>query len=297
MVLLEKARAGYRSARLLYRKSTHLLRLLPDFIIIGAQRGGTTSLYYYLTSYPGISQALMKEVHYFDDHFREGTPWYRAQFPTKLQRSYVESARGQRFLTGESSPYYLFYPPAPKRIKALVPNVKLIVLLRNPVERAYSHHWLATLEGNETLPFAEAVEREAERTAGEQERILRDEGYASFAHRHYTYLARGIYVDQLKHWMNFFPREQFLILKSEDFYKNTADTFRRTLDFLEVPTAAIRDQQDFKQYREPNRRGYQNEEKPPKLDASVRARLIDYFRPHNARLYEFLGQDFGWESP
>lgn len=296
MALLEKAREGYRSARLLYRRSTHSLRLLPDFIIIGAQRGGTTSLYYYLTSYPGIAQALMKEVHFFDDHFEEGTSWYQAQFPTRLQRSYVERARGQRFLTGESSPYYLFYPPAPKRIKALIPTVKLIVLLRNPVERAYSHHWLATLEGNETLPFAEAIEREAERTAGEQEKIQCDERYASFAHRHFTYLARGIYVDQLQHWMSFFPREQFLILKSEDFYRDTASAFKRTLDFLDVPTTAIKGRQDFKQYREPNRKGYQNEAKPPKLDAPLRASLIEYFKPHNARLYEFLGQDFGWDQ-
>lgn len=296
MALLEKAKERYRSARFLYRKSTHPLRLLPDFIIIGAQRGGTTSLYYYLTAYPGIAQALMKEVHFFDDHFREGMSWYRAQFATKLQRSYVEWVRGQHFLTGESSPYYLFYPHAPKRIKALVPNVKLIVLLRNPVERAYSHHWLATLEGNETLPFAEAIEREAERTAGEQEKILCDEQYESFAHRHFTYLARGIYVDQLQHWMNFFPREQFLILKSEDLYKDTASTFRRTLDFLNVPTIAVKEQQDFKQYREPTSKGYQNEAKPPKLDTGVRAHLMEYFKPHNARLYEFLGQDFGWDQ-
>lgn len=295
MALLETAREGYRSLRLLYRKSTSSLRLLPDFIIIGTQRGGTTSLYYYLTSYPGIAKALMKEVHFFDDHFQDGTPWYRAQFPTQLQRSYAERVRGQRFLTGESSPYYLFYPPAPKRIKALIPKVKLIVLLRNPVDRAYSHHWLATLEGNETLPFAEAIERETQRTAGEQEKILRDEHYKSFNHRHFTYLARGIYVDQLQHWMNFFPREQFLILKSEDFYKDTLGAFKRALNFLDVPTTAIKDQQDFKQYREPNRKGYENEEKPPKLDAKMRASLLEYFKPHNARLYEFLNQDFGWD--
>ncbi len=296
MALLETAREGYRSLRLQYRKSTSSLRLLPDFIIIGTQRGGTTSLYYYLTSYPGIAKALMKEVHFFDDHFQEGTPWYRAQFPTHFQRTYVERVRGQHFLTGEASPYYLFYPPAPKRVKALLPRVKLIVLLRNPVDRAYSHHWLATLEGHETLPFAEAIEREMQRTAGEQEEILRDEQYASFNHRHFTYLARGIYVDQLQHWMNFFPREQFLILKSEDLYKDTASTFKRTLAFLAVPTTASEDQQDFKQYREPNRRGYQNEETPPKLDAKMRAYLIEYFKPHNARLYEFLDQDFGWDQ-
>src|SRR5258706_3897640 len=197
MAVVESAKQWYRTSRLFYRISTSQLRLLPDFIIIGTQRGGTTSLYYYLTEHPCIAHALMKEVHFFDDHFREGLNWYRAQFPSSLQKYYTERIRKENFITGESSPYYLFYPPAPKRISEVVPQTRLIVLLRNPVDRAYSHHWLVTQEGKETLSFEEAIEHEEERLAGGREKILADEHYTSFNHRHFSYLARGIYLDQL----------------------------------------------------------------------------------------------------
>jgi hypothetical protein len=295
MAIAEPAKELYRSTRLFYRLSTNQVRLLPDFIIIGTQRGGTTSLYYYLTEYPGITGALMKEVHFFDDHFAEGLRWYRAQFPSLWQKYYIERIRKQHFLTGESSPYYLFYPPAAKRIAEIVPQAKLIVLLRNPIDRAYSHHWLGTLEGNETLSFEEALEREEERTAGEYEKIIKDDAYSSFSHRHFAYLARGKYVDQLKHWMGYFPREQFLILQNEELYTHTATQVKQTLDFLGVSTKDFDEKKEFKQYREPNSRGYKNEARPPKMDPKLRAYLIDYFKPHNERLYEFLGRDFGWD--
>jgi hypothetical protein len=296
MVMVETAKQWYRSSRLLYRISTSQIRLLPDFIIIGTQRGGTTSLYYYLTAQPGIVRALMKEVHFFDDHFEEGLNWYRAQFPSSLQKHYAEWIRKGHFLTGESSPYYLFYPPAPKRIAEVVPNAKLIVLLRNPVDRAYSHHWLVTLEGKEKLTFADAIACEEERLAGEHEKIVANEHYVSFNHRHYSYLARGIYLDQLQHWMQHYPREQFLILRSEDFYKDIPTVFKQTLDFLGVDSSTIDTTKQFKQYREPHPRGYKNEEKPPRMDPKIREQLIEYFRPHNARLYEFLGRDMGWDK-
>ncbi len=296
MAMVETAKQWYRSSRLLYRISTSQIRLLPDFIIIGTQRGGTTSLYYYLTEHPNIARALMKEVHFFDDHFEEGLDWYRAQFPSSLQKYYTERIRKEHFLTGESSPYYLFYPPAPQRISAVVPNAKLIVLLRNPVDRAYSHHWLATLEGNERLSFEEAIQREEERLAGEQEKIVADGHYAAFNHRHFSYLARGIYIDQLQHWMKYYPCEQFLILRSEDLYKDTATVFKQTLDFLEVDSSDVSSSNLFKQYRQPNKRGYKNEEKPPKMDSKTREQLVEYFKAHNARLYEFLGRDMGWDK-
>ncbi|GAC1381660.1 MAG: hypothetical protein NVS4B7_18140 [Ktedonobacteraceae bacterium] len=296
MAMVETAKQWYRSSRLLYRISTSQIRLLPDFIIIGTQRGGTTSLYYYLTEHPGIARALMKEVHFFDDHFEEGLHWYRAQFPSALQKYYAERIRKEHFLTGESSPYYLFYPPAPERISKVVPNAKLIVLLRNPVDRAYSHHWLVTLEGKETLSFEEAIQREEERLGGEHEKMATDEQYTSFNHRHFSYLARGIYVDQLQHWMKYYTQEQMLILKSEDLYKETARIFKQTLDFLGVDSSDAGNGKMFKQYREPNKRGYKNEEKPSKMEAKTRERLVEYFKPHNARLYEFLGRDMGWDK-
>lgn len=285
----------YWRARLSYRLMTQSIRLQPDFLIIGTQRGGTTSLYFYLTQLPSIFSAMHKEVHFFDDHYAHGMRWYRAQFPTRLQKFTVEHLHKQPFLTGESSPYYLFHPHIPKRIAEVLPHTKLIVLLRNPVDRAYSHHWLVTQEGVETLPFEKAIRCEGERLAGEREKMLTDEHYVSFNHRHYTYLSRGIYVDQLQAWMQFFPREQFLILKSEDLYSDPQRVLKETVTFLGLPETSI-PTTEFKQYREPNPRGYQNNEKPPKMDPEVRKYLVEYFQPHNAQLYEFLGRDLGWDQ-
>ena len=295
--LLENAKPAYRALRLSYRVMTSQMRLLPDFLIIGGQRCGTTSLYYYLTELPGIARALNKEVHFYDDHYKAGLCWYRAQFPSSFQKYYAESIRREYFITGESSPYYLFHPLIPARLAAVTPQAKLIVLLRNPIDRAFSHHWLVTEEGHETLPFEEAIKREGQRLAGETEKLLGDENYQSFNHRHYSYLARGIYADQLKRWMESFSREQFLILQSEQLYKNTAAVLKQALGFLGLPgESLIGDNKEFKQYREPNEKGYQNNRKPPKMDSKVREYLVEYFRPHNTRLYEFLGQDFGWDK-
>src|SRR5437588_2037479 len=157
-----------------YRTMTNQVRLLPDFLIIGGQRCGTTSLYYYLINYPGISPACTKEVHFFDVNFEKGPGWYRAQFPTVIGKSYAKYARKHSLITGEASPYYLFHPHAPRRISALIPKVKLIALLRNPVDRAFSQHWLEVQSGYETLSFKEAIESEQERLAGEWEKMLED---------------------------------------------------------------------------------------------------------------------------
>src|SRR5215467_6288621 len=176
---------------------TSSLRLLPDFLIIGGQRCGTTSLYYYLTDQPCVYPAATKEVHFFDDHFASGIDWYRAQFPTSAYKNYVERVRHQHFLTGEASPYYLFHPHAPRRISAALLYVKLIVLLRNPVDRAFSHYWLEVKGRYESLSFEEAIRCEQERIAGECEKMVNDENYHSFKYRRFSYLTRGIYIDQI----------------------------------------------------------------------------------------------------
>lgn len=269
-----------------FRASTSPLRMAPDFIIIGAMRGGTTSLYSYLTGHPGIGPAYMKEVHFFDVHYKKGFAWYQAQFPSLAQKYYTERLQKQRFITGEASPYYLFHPLAPQRIAKRLPHVKLIVLLRDPVSRAYSHYHHEIAGGHEKLNFEEAIAREEERISNEGEKLAHDDRYVSFAHRHFSYLARGIYVDQLQRWMRYFPREQFLILKSEDFYANPAGKLKQALEFLDLSTIAAKTpKEEYEQL---------NATKPPKMGEEVRRRLKDYFEPHNARLAEFLGIDFGW---
>ena len=279
-----------------YRMTTNQVRLLPDFLIIGGQRCGTSSLYYYLTEYPGIVSASTKETHFFDEEFGKGSSWYRAQFPTFFYKNYVNKIRKQMFLTGEGTPYYILYPHTPKRVAEIIPNVKLIALLRNPAERAYSQYWIEVKARYETWSFEDAIRGEQDRVAGELEKMMHDESYYSFNYRHFAYLERGIYVDQLKRWMDYFPREQLLILRSEDLYKDPAAVMKQTLAFLGIADGSVEGglKKEYKNYRRPSKRGYKREEAPPKLGAEMRRYLVEYYQPHNQRLYDYLGTDFHW---
>ena len=273
----------------LYRGATASLRILPDFLIIGTQRGGTTSLYRYLKAHPYFAAPSYKDVHFFDRRYRKGLLWYRGHFPTVWEKAYAQQILRRPFLTGEASPSYLFHPYAPQRVAQALPHVKLIALLRNPVSRAYSQYHHAVELGFETLSIEEAFRDEQERTAREREKILKDEYYYTDEYKHRSYLTKGIYVDQLQAWMRVIPREQFLILKSEDLYKDPAATFKRVLAFLNLPETELAvEKQDYKQY---NTNTYSS-----KIDSTLRTRLVEYFKPHNARLYEFLGVDFGWDK-
>jgi hypothetical protein len=266
-----------------FRLLTARWRTLPDFIIIGAQRSGTTSLYNYLAEHPNILPAFMKETHFFDNYFRKGMTWYQAYFPSTWYKNHGQQHHDGDLITGEATPYYLFYPHAPQRVLEAVPNAKLIVVLRDPVHRAYSHYHHEVNEGFESLSFEEALEREARELPSETETILKDEDYLSFFHQHYTYLSRGIYVDQLERWTRFFPKEQILVLESKDFDSDPAATLRQVIQFLNLPSWELS-----------NHKKYHLAQYTP-MEAATRERLVAYFEPHNRRLYEFLGIDLGWE--
>lgn len=269
-----------RRAALLWRAATAPLRSLPDFLIIGAQKGGTTTLYETLCRHPNVAKASRKEVHYFEGRdYRRGTMWYRAHFPTAIYRSFS----GRR-LTGEATPLMHHVRP-PQRIAALMPHVKLIALLRNPVDRAFSHYHKNVRRGAESLSFEDAIAAEPKRLEGELERTVADEDYTSDAYSVFSYLARGVYVDQLRRWLEWFPREQLLVLKSEDFFADPARTYGQVLEFLGLPGVPL-------QLETRNVGGYGDD-----LSPATRAALAAYFRPHNQRLYELLGRDLGWDEP
>lgn len=267
-------------SRGLFEILTGPARMLPDFVIVGTQKGGTTNLYNLLAGHPNVEPASTKEVHFFDLNFHRGINWYRSHFPLSARRI------AGRTLTGEASPYYLFHPRAPGRMASILPRTRLIFMLRNPVDRAYSHYQHRVRKGIETLGFEEAVDAEEKRLDGELERMLRDERYDSFAHQNYSYLSRGVYADQIPAWSRHFGEDAMLVLKSEDFFERPGEVFGRVLDFLELPhwkpeilDAASR-----------RRHGERYEPMAP----STRERLREYFEPHNQRLYESLGRDFGW---
>jgi hypothetical protein len=243
---------------------------LPDFLIIGTQRGGTTSLYNYLVKHPRIRGALRKEVHFFDLNYSKGLTWYLAHFPVRTH--------GSTFLTGESSPYYLFHPDVPKRVAETLPNARFIVLLRNPIDRAYSQYHHEVRLGYETMSFEKALARE--RALMDKQSWWSPTSDRMFEHNHYSYLSRGIYIDQLKRWMQIIPRERFLILKSEELYSNPARVFIQVLDFLGIPRAG------------PTSFPIYNEGKYLDLDETTRSCLYSFFLPYNEQLSSFLGVDF-----
>ena len=259
--------------------ATAPVRTLPDFLIIGAQKCGTTFLYQLLVQHPRVKPAFVKEVHYFDLNFAKGNNWYRSHFPLQMRNT-------RTYITGEASPYYLFHPHAAKRASMVVPDAKLIILLRNPVDRAYSHyqHQVKRVPGKarETLTFEEAIEAEDRILPAEVSKMLQDEYYQSPSHRTRSYLSRGIYIDQLLVWSSFFPRRRMLALKSEDLFDDTTNALERMLDFLEIPHWTP------EAYSIPNKREYTG------VEPFVRQRLDEYYEPHNQRLYEYLGVDLGW---
>lgn len=253
----------------------------PDFLIIGAQKAGTTSCFEYLIQHPGVAPPLKKEIHFFDvpERFRRGAGWYRAFFPVLAERHRGSTSRR---ITGEASPYYLFHPRVPERVAELFPRVKLLALLRNPADRAYSQYQMWVRAGREPLSFEAAIDAEPERLRGTEEQLLTRDDYCSPVHRRHSYLARGIYVDQLLRWSRHFSQEQMLVLKAEDLLANPASTVGEVITFLGLPPVELDVSERY------NARSY------PPLAPATRRRLLEYFEPHNRRLYDLLGRDFGW---
>lgn len=263
-----------------YRHLTAGRRVLPDFIIVGVMKGGTSSLYTYLLQHPQVLPAFQKEVHFFDLNYQRGINWYRAHFATHRERS--RQRHSKRFVTGEASPYYCFHPHAIRRIAEVVPAAKLILLLRNPVERARSHYHHQVRQGRETLSLELALAQESVRLKGEIDRMLEDESYYSYNHQHYSYSARGVYVDQLKQVERYFSPDQILILHSQDLFREMQKTYDQVLQFLGLDPWTVRD-------AAPHHAGTYNRSSP-----SVDAQLRRFFALHNQRLYEHLGKDLGW---
>jgi hypothetical protein len=265
-----------RRLRADYRELTGPLRGLPSLLILGAQRSGSTSLFNYLVQHPDVLPPLGKEIHYFDLHYQRGLNWYRGRFP------YAHRLGGGT-LTLDASPYYLLHPLAPERAARLLPGAKLVALLRNPVERALSHYQHEVRGGRESLPFERAIEQEAERLSGEEERLRSDPTYYSFNHHRYSYVRRGRYLEQLRRWVEHFPRSQLLVLQSERLFADPVGATATVHEFLGVRPHRL-------EHYKPFLHGAYDRAMP----AGVRTRLVEYFEPHNRELYDWLGKEFDW---
>ncbi len=232
----------------------------PHFMILGKRKCGTTSLYSYLTQHPCVAPALKKELRFFDAHFDRGLHWYLAQFPPIGNRP--------ELITGEASVEYIDSAPVAERIQRDFPHTRFIILLRDPVERAISHFLMNVRLGLET---------------GEMEKTLLAGVYPGFdSAQPNIYVDVSIYVKMLKVWMAAFPREQFLILRSEQLFASPGQVTLQAFEFL---GHAPFDRINFR---------VENKGRPAAVDSALRLALRDYFRPHNKELEDFLGMRFGW---
>ena len=270
-----------REARLQWRTLVERDRALPDFLIIGAHKGGTSSFYENLVTHPQVYPSLTKEVHYFDRDPRPSLRWYRAHFPATAE------LRRDDAICGEATPSYAIYPGLPGDVQKALPKVKLIFLLRDPVKRAYSAYQFNSRRGAMDMSFEDWIEkdfdllgsRNIDRSAfmdylGGRKRI---DGVP-------VALLRGIYVEQIKNWHSVFPEDRLTIIDSSDYFRDPPGT----LNAVATQSLGLPPHQFAYRKTHHEKRGY------PKMREETKARLEAFFKPYNEALYTYLGRDFGW---
>lgn len=259
---------------------TSPFRVLPDFFVIGPGRTGTTSLYYYLDQHPSLSKSAYDELGFFDVNFHLGLHWYRSLFPSVLTKFRIKF-KTNFFLTYDVTPSYVRRPWIAHRIKKLFPNSKLIIVLRNPIDKTYSHFHLSTKFG-ETRTFEEVIEEDMNDILKWDIKNKDDNYFATKVEN--SKLARGFYIEQIPIWFKLFSKEQILIISSEDLASNTKDVMKKIFQFLNLP-----------EYTIPNIEKV-NVSKYSKMNPNTRKTLIEFFRPYNEKLYEFLNYKFDWDK-
>ena len=264
-----------------YYGFTSPIRVLPDFIIIGAMKSGTTSLYYNICQHQNVFEAAYDEIGFFDDNYELGLNWYRSMFPTIFQK-YISKLKHQKFLTGEDTPFYFWKEDAVNRINKILPNVKLIIILRNPIDRAYSNYTDRINQGKELNSFEEVIEREINLIKKNGEKNSKSNQIIDII-KEPAYLAKGIYVNQLELWIKKFPLNQFHILSTEEMANNPNKTLQKVFEFLEIPKENIKTPQKRKM------------KKYSPMNIKTRESLIEFYKPYNEKLFEEINQRFDWD--
>lgn len=259
------------------RVPTARWRPTPDLLIIGAQRSGTSTLYRHLGRHPDVAEPLRKEVEYFSRRYGRGEAWYRAHFALSSRRR-----AGRQRMAFEATPDYLFHPLAAERAADVVPDARLVVMLRDPVARAWSHYHHMVALGHEPLGFDAALDAEVERCAPDRTRLRDDPLHDPVALLRYSYQARGQYAGQLAAWIDRFGRDRLLVVRSEDFFVDPATTFRRITDHVGLRPWAP---QTFVNVSRATRPG------PGPVPAPSRDRLAPTYESSAAALGELLGDD------
>jgi hypothetical protein len=273
--------------RLINRPTSHF-RILPKVLLIGASKCGTSSMAELLSAHPNCLPPFYKEVRFFDSsRIRpRRLDLYRAHYPTQAWQRLKESITGRQLWTADFSPTYYDHPHAPRRIFSTLGNdVKLILMVRNPVDRTYSQYRFQKTLGNETADsFDEALRLEAERIEGEDDRQRADERYFSRKRNHFGYTTRSFYFRYIRNWLEYFPPEQLHLVVLEDFEKAPQTVFDGLCDFLESPRHPIN----------PIVRNASKIQSP--MSSTTRSMLVEKFRAHNREMSEFFGRDFDWDQ-
>lgn len=266
-------------------RPTSRWRAVPNVLIAGGQRCGTTSMYRALIQHPAVLRAVgRKGVHYFDTDYGRGPAWYRAHFPLQASVERVHRRTGMTPVVLESSPYYGFHPLAAGRIDADLPGVKLIVLIRDPVERAYSAHAHELARGFETEPFERAIELEPERLRGQEERLRQEPYSVSLDHQHHAYVARGHYVDLLRRLEGVFGRDRLHVVDSHRFFAEPEQVWTETLAFLGLTPAG-----------DPSFERHNARPRSP-MPETLRHDLEARFRPWDDELVDWLSWVPSWRT-
>lgn len=276
-------KAAVQAAQVMARP-TAALRSMPDYLILGGQRCGTTSLHFYLSQHPGVLPArLTKGVHWFDVAYGQSPAWYRSHFPLDAVRDRAARRLGYRPITGEGSPAYLFHPFVPGRVRLQMPDARVIALLRDPSARAWSAYHHERKRGFEELSFVDALDAEPSRLAGQAERLAAPDGH-SYEFTHHGYVARGRYAEQLERWFEALGREQVLVLFTTDLDRDPITTMGQVHRFLGLPSVP------------PDVHGRWNKQDTRELAPELRARLHEAFAEPDRRLADLLGGDLPWST-
>ena len=256
-------------------------RVLPECFVIGVVRSGTTSLYHYLGQHPCISSSAYDEIGYFDNNYHLGVNWYKSLFPTKFTKNKIIKKHG-KFLTNDVTPFYIYNSLVARRILASFPRAKIISNLRNPIDRAYSNYILMYQDGDTTKTFEEMIQIAMDEIEKNKSK-LNDEAYAADTF-YQNILARGFYADQLKIWFEKFQKKQILIIPSEDLALKPDQVLTKVFEFLDLPYFKIKD------FTRQNKREYH-----PMKD-ETRKLLVEFYKPHNKKLFDMLGNKFDWDK-
>jgi len=252
----------------------------PGFTVIGAQKCGTTALFSLLTQHPSMQSPIVKETRFFDRWPDRNIAWYRANFRPTLPRRLDRSGRG-KLLTGEATPEYMVFPHVAPALAARFPDQRIIALTRDPIERAYSQYQMNIARGREWLSFDDALRAEERRLSAGPGQPGSPE---AFRWSHFGYVERGRYAHQLEHWLNWYPREQLLVLEAADLANQQDQTLRRVTDFLGLAPMET----------SPPARENVGTYNPMSDDA--RAFLSERLCGEASSLYRLLGTKTGWQG-